>query len=656
MKLREFFAHYVYLSRYARPDLGVLRWEQSVEAASRTLRQHYSIPHSKWERLTGLDLRLAKSRALVPSMRLIQYLQACLTKNERVYNCCGMLTYREVFRDATYLLLCGTGCGVNISRRWVERLPALRPVDPRDTRTVVVEDSIGGWADAVQAVIESYWGGYTVQFDYSQVTPEGTILRSCGRPACGPGPLQRSIEDIRRLLAGKVERRDFTLRPIDVLDIICLAAQCVLAGGVRRSALLFAFDADDTEMMHAKSAESEWWVRHPHRAFANISVIVPPSQRRARRDELRQTFKTAYAFGEPGVLFIEDDQIVNPCAEIVFRPHIDGEPGFQFCNLSEVNLGACTSPADVVRAAEQAAIWGTLQSGFTTLNTRNNVAKALVVNEPLLGVSITGLFATPSDHVRHQCIWGDTLSRAARTVIDTNAKLAPRLGLRPAVRHTCVKPSGTVSSLLGVTPGVHPSPFTRYLRHAQERHGSVLSQWYRQVLGDEYIVDLSNMYPNTEALPFPIDGKHVISWNDVDVRSICTIVTNITKNYIEMGYNPRHSTFPNSVSFTFMVGESDLNTVIDWLLTSDVVPTGTTIFPNTVPEGFPALPYHPLVTDEKRNVWMSLAEVIRGLDGDRLPLPQWSGIRAEVYDYCDGDSCTLRSIASPSKACAEDGS
>lgn len=632
--INQAYMSYVYFARYARPDLGVTSWEQSVNRASNVIRQRIGLPHAKWSKVFNDYVESAKRQEVVPSMRLVQFLDACLSKNERVYNCCGMVTYPTIFEDVLYLTLCGVGCGINVSRKWVERLPSLKPLE-RPPATHTVEDSAEGWGRAAQALIDGFWRGQDTNFDFSNISPKGTILRSSGRPAPGPDPLRQSLDDVRALLLRKVKSHDYTLRPVDVFDIICILTRCVLAGGVRRAALLFAFDLEDEEMMLAKTGD--WWKSHPHRAFANISAIVPPQEVRALQDKVRKLFHTAYEFGEPGVLFINDDMIVNPCAEIVFRPVIDGEPGFQFCNLTEIALHTAKDIKDLVNRAKAASAWGTVQTAFTTLKTRNEVAKRLITQEPLLGVSITGLYTADYD-IRVDVFTTDVLRKMAHAVIQTNKELCKQLGIKEAVRHTCVKPSGTVSSLLGCSPGVHPCFARKFLRHAQEIKGSYMHNWYCKHIGEQYVVDVSNMYPNTVMMPFPIKFDNAITWRELPVRSVCSMIDIVTRDYIREGYTT--SDFPNSVSFTFSVSREQVDDVVNWLIATESRPTGTTIFPNSVPEGFAALPQHPLVRKEEQDKWLELYSVLSSWES--VPQPNWSSWVGRVETGCDGEICQVR--------------
>jgi ribonucleoside-triphosphate reductase len=301
----------------------------------------------------------------------------------RVYNC-GFLPVDDyrAFNEILFLLLGGTGIGFSVQRHHVEKLPEIRHPRADRKRRFLVGDSIEGWADAVKVLMRSYFEGTsTIDFDFSDIRPKGAKLITSGGKAPGPEPLKTCIRQLKSILNEKEEGSQ--LEPIEVHDIVCHIADAVLAGGIRRAALISLFSADDKEMIACKSGN--WWEKNPQRARANNSaVLVRHRVEKEFFDEVWDRIQHSNS-GEPGIYFTHDkDWGTNPCCEIGLRP-------FQFCNLCEVNVSNIESQEDLNERVKAAALVGTLQASYTDFHYLRPIWQRTTEKEALLGIGLTGI-------------------------------------------------------------------------------------------------------------------------------------------------------------------------------------------------------------------------------------------------------------------------
>jgi ribonucleoside-diphosphate reductase alpha chain len=489
-------AEYVFKSKYARYNAEAGRRETWSEAVKRTAQMHRArFPHEAAQ-IDEVEGALER-REILPSMRGLQFAGAGVTrKNMRLYNCTSSYCDRpRFFAEALWLLLAGSGVGFSVQRHHTDKLPPISA--PMSSAPYTVADSIEGWADATHALISAYMSGAPRPlFDFSQVRPAGSPL-SVGGTAPGPEPLRLALEGIEQVLRGAEGRR---LRPIEAFDCAMYLADCTRTAGTRRSATIAIFDADDEEMITAKTAP-EWYITHPHRARANISAVITPDTPRERYSEL---FRAARTYGEPGLVYLDSTEwAVNPCVEILMCPtHIKHhgeqverytvellnparraeweaqgyrfESGWSACNLSTVNVAAARDAAHLAELARLASRLGTYQASYTDTGYLGATSRAIIEREALLGVSLCGMAARPD-----LTLDAETLEAAARAAVQENADTAARIGTRQASRVTCVKPEGTASLVLGTSSGIHPAHARRYLRRVQASERESVFQAYR---------------------------------------------------------------------------------------------------------------------------------------------------------------------------------
>lgn len=478
---------------YSRWDDQTGRYETWNESVARVMNMHREYYNGKitpeLESLMQDAERLYKNKRILGAQRALQFGgDQLLRKNMKMYNCTSTYADRPAFfNELMWILLCGAGAGFSVQKHHVARLPDIQE-RKKQVKAYVVEDSIEGWADAVGVLMSSYfvgggvfpdYEGRKIYFDLSNIRPQGALI-SGGFKAPGPEPLRRSLDKIEYLIQGRVLKGESRLRPIDVYDISMHVADAVLAGGVRRSATISLFSPDDDEMMNAKTGN--WFVENPQRARSNNTVLLVRDQ--VTKEQFAEIMKRTKEFGEPGFGFSDSTEFTfNPCYEIGMYPvDANGETGWQGCNLVETNGSACSTPEEFYEACVSAAVLGTLQAGYTTFDYLTPATKSIFEREALLGVSITGWMNNPE-----VLFDKSVLRKGARIVKEINKKVAAIIGINPAARTTCSKPSGNASVLLMTASGITGEHAPRYIRNAQMNKQSEVVQLIKRT--NPYMVE-----------------------------------------------------------------------------------------------------------------------------------------------------------------------
>jgi len=329
--------------------------------------------------------QLVYDKKVLPSMRSLQFGGKPIEISpNRIYNCAYLpIDSIDAFSETMFLLLGGTGVGYSVQRHHVNKLPMIQKPYPKRKRRFLIGDSIEGWADAIKVLMKSYMngGGSRVEFDYSDVRPKGAMLVTSGGKAPGPQPLKECILKVKGILESK-ETGD-RLTTLEAHDIVCHIADAVLAGGIRRAALISLFNADDDEMIACKSGN--WWETNPQRGRANNSACL--MRHKITKEFFLDLWKRVElsGAGEPGIYLNNDkDWGTNPCCEIALRPN-------QFCNLCEVNVSNIESQDDLNERVKVAAFIGTLQAGYTDFHYLRDIWKETTEKDALIGVSMTGI-------------------------------------------------------------------------------------------------------------------------------------------------------------------------------------------------------------------------------------------------------------------------
>ena len=438
------------------------------ESLEETINRNMSMHLDRFPKLSRDIIKAYKQvhdLKVMPSMRSLQFGGEAIVKNNgRIYNCSFVhIKYERVFAEILYLLLCGCGVGYSVQKRHIESLPSIRT--PKRENVHIIHDSIEGWADAVDALMKAYFnGGIRPIFNYNQISPKGTYLITTGSKAPGPEPLQRALNLVETILKKAVGRK---LTSLELHDIICVLADCVLAGGIRRAALICLFDKNDSQMLSCK--HGEWWNHAPYRARANNSAVLVRNE--TTKDEFMEVFNACINSncGEPGFLWVDDPETgANPCVEIGLQSN-------QFCNLTSTNMTGIKDKKDFLNRVYAASLLGTLQASYTDFPYLGEKWKQITESEALLGCSFTGIADSPA-------ISAELLREGAQLVLDVNEKYADILGINKAARATAIKPEGTASCVLGSASGIHARHSEYYLRRIRINKEESLAKYLKLVV------------------------------------------------------------------------------------------------------------------------------------------------------------------------------
>ena len=472
-------------SRYAR----WLPEENRRETWSETCRRltDYWLSTDKINEKEAEELYQAVYNGMVmPSMRTLMTAGKALDRdNVSGFNCSYVaIDHPLAFSELMYILLCGTGVGFSVERKYVDKLPVVADELTSSDVVISVADSKMGWCEAVRELIALLYAGKIPTWDTSKVRPAGAPLKTFGGRASGPAPLEALMSytvETFKIAAGR------RLTTLESHDLCCKIAEVIVVGGVRRSALISLSDPTDDRIRNAKSGS--WWVEHPERALANNSAVY---DNKPDFPFFLNEAKSLYdsMSGERGFFsrlackkIVEShgrrdpnhDFGCNPCSEIILRPN-------QFCNLSEIIVREGDSLEDLKYKATVATIFGTLQSSLTNFRYLRKIWKKNTEEEALLGVSMTGI-------MDHSVLSGsegpelleEYLVELRKTCIDTNRKWAKRIGVQPSSAITCVKPSGTVSQLTNSASGIHPRFSKHYIRTVRADVKDPMAQYMKQV-------------------------------------------------------------------------------------------------------------------------------------------------------------------------------
>jgi ribonucleoside-diphosphate reductase alpha chain len=528
---------------YSRWDESKDRYETWEESVARVMDMHRDYYKDKMTPELSLMIDEAESlyklKYALGAQRALQFGGDQLRKHQmRMYNCTSTYADRpRFFSELFYVLLCGAGAGFSVQDHHTARLPDIAD-RKKQAKGWVVEDSVEGWADALGALMSSYFtadqqfpemAGRKVYFDLNSVRPKGAMING-GFKAPGPEPLRKALDKIEHLIQSRVLRGEKRLRPIDVYDIAMHAADAVLAGGVRRSATICLFTATDEEMINAKTGN--WFTDNPQRGRSNNSAVIVRDE--ITREQFKSIMGSIKEFGEPGFYFVEDkDFTTNPCVEIGMYPQIDGQSGWQGCNLTEINGGKCTTKEEFFKACRAGAILGTLQAGYTEFKYLDANTKKIFEREALLGVSVTGWMNNPD-----VLFDADVQREGAEIVKRVNREVAALTGINPAARTTCVKPSGNASVLLQTASGIHAEHSPRYIRHIQLNKDTEVAKLIAE--SNPYMVEESVWSANGTdyCIGFPIVAPAGSLYREETYgTALLEKVSMVQNNWVEAGTN-----------------------------------------------------------------------------------------------------------------------
>lgn len=494
----------------------------------------------------------------LPSMRLLQFSgKAARTTNVAAYNCSFTAPEKwSDFSEIMYISMCGAGSGWAAESENIQKLPQIKRQTGKTLPTYVIEDSKEGWADAFTKGMETWAEGSDIKFDYSKLRPAGARLKTMGGKSSGPEPLRSLLDFTKKKMLARQGKR---LENIDAHDMMCKIGECVVAGGVRRSAMISLSDLDDVQIRDAK--KGQFWNTEPQRMLANNSAVYleKPTATEFMEEwialmksgsgergifnrgslakqlpERRVEFLDKNGWGQPGT---------NPCGEIILQPK-------QFCNLTEIVARANDTEKTLLKKVRLATILGTYQASLTDFPYLSKKWKQNCEAEALLGVSITGQWDCPA--VRNP----DTLNKLRKEALRVNKVYAKRFGINESTCITTCKPSGNTSQTVDSASGMHPRHAPYYIRRVRISATDSLFKMLRdQGVPFNPEVGQSMETATTYVIDFPVKAPNgSVFKNDMTAIEQLEYWKMVKINYTE--HNP---------STTISIGENEWIEVANWL-------------------------------------------------------------------------------------------
>lgn len=500
-----------------------------------------------------------REKKVLPSMRALQFAgPAAEVNNARIYNCCFLpIDSLHSFSETMFLLLGGTGVGYSVQKHHVAQLPPIMKKGKK--RHYLIEDSIMGWADAVKVLFKAYLEGkFTPEFDFRAIRHKGARLITAGGKAPGPEPLKICLSHVQAILDRKQEGEFLT--PLECHDILCHIANSVLAGGIRRSAMIALFSHDDEEMITCKYGN--WWELNEQRGRANNSAVL--ERESVGQEEFNDLWKRieASGSGEPGIYWTNNkDWGTNPCCEIGLRP-------YQFCNLCEVNVSNITSQEDLNDRVAIASFFGTLQAGFTDFHYLRPIWAKTTQKDALLGIGMTGIGS--GEILKYD------LDIAAHVAKSMNNVISGVIGTNEAARITCIKPSGTTSCVLGTASGIHAWHAPFYLRTIRFNKNEDVAM-YMEINHPELCEDDVLRPKDTLCVRIPIKAPEGSIFRTETAVDTLERVKKFATEWIKPGHINGDNT--HNVSATISIKSDEWNTVGEWMWNNREVYNGLSVLP-----------------------------------------------------------------------------
>jgi ribonucleoside-triphosphate reductase (thioredoxin) len=613
---KTFLSDLVHYRTYAKYIPDENRRETKFETIERNIQMHVDRFPKFEDQIREAYKQVFEGRA-VPSMRSMQFsMDGILRRNNRAFNCYSIaITSFKAIADMFYQSMSGGGVGYSVRQMHISQLPKINEgfVAP----PFVIEDSAEGWADSIIALLSNP----DVQFDYTKIRLMGTPL-STGGTASGPKALIHMHSQVRQILRKALERK---LTPFEVHRICCHISDCVVVGGVRRSATISLFDPEDSEMLNCKSGA--WWEKYPELARANNSAVVHKSDSRAE-EKARAIIEACFAGGqaEPGLSWTNsDDYLFNPCHEISIRASGGS------CNLSEVNAAKCFSQEEWLKAVEAATIIGALQASYTDFKYVDPQWRKNAEEEALLGVSITG-------QAENQAILTEENLRAGSDLaVKVNREWASKIGINPAKRITTTKPSGTASSWLGTTAGIHAGHEVEYLRRVRIDKESKLAKSLQRHFPAFVVQDPFRETDCIMQIPVRMNENVLLRKNETSVQ----LLERMKKLY-ENWIIPGHIEGPNThnVSLTVSYQNHEKEAIKDWMVNNKDFYYGISLIPYDGGD-YKYLPYSQPIHPEVFEVLeKSFSEIAEHYDFKNIKeVRDMTDFTAEAA--CQGGACTL---------------
>lgn len=661
-------------SKYAKYLPNVKRREDWSELVQRNADMHAKKYPQIANEIYEVYGRSVLPKKVVPSMRSFQFAGKAIEVNHsRMFNCASRkLDSATAFAEVMFLLLGGSGVGISVQKHHVAEIPAITP--PKKTsRKFVVSDDIMGWADAIKALMKSYTMDRAyVNFDFSDIRPKGTRLVTAGGTAPGPEPLKECVNNIRKILDRAIEDRGSgtKIKPIEAHDIACHIANAVLAGGIRRSAMISLFSKDDEEMLTCKgnfqvdivettkidehnydvtikyngrlktlklsdwdmgnilkTGTIAWYNLEEQRGRANNSVMLLRGNTTEEEFKLLMKKVELSKAGEPGIYWTNDLELgTNPCCEI----SLDLRGGF--CNLTEVNVSGLEGQEDLNQRVKDATFLGTLQAGYTEFHYLGEQWQAIAEEDALLGVSMTGIGS------------GEVLDldicEAAEKAVEENARVTSLIGINPAKRIGTVKPSGTASLVLGSSSGIHAWHNDYYIRRFRVNKDEALYKYALEKLGSTFVEDDVFSPKTTGVISIPIKAPDNAILRTETPIDLLERVKRFQIEWIRGSHREGENT--HNVSVTVSIKGNEWDGVTEWMWINKDFYNGISVLDY---DGgtYLQMPFEDITETKYKALSTRLSEVVK--DFNILDIVE----EEDIVDHkgesaCSGGQCEISSI------------
>lgn len=604
-------------NKYARYSEEMGRRETWDEIVTRNMEMHIR-KFPKMETEIKRAYALVYSKKVLPSMRSLQFGgKAIELNNARLFNCSYLpVDSYHSFSEAFFLLLSGCGVGYSVQAHHVSKLPAIKK--PTKSKKYMIGDDIIGWADSVKALLKAFMGksSYDPIFDFRSIRKKGEPLKTSGGKAPGPGPLRVALSNVRAILETKEDGEQLT--PLECHDIMCHIADAVLAGGIRRSAMISLFDRNDNDMLTCKFGN--WWEVNPQRGRANNSAVLVRGD--VGKEEFMELWKKVEQSnsGEPGFYWTNDtDWGTNPCCEIALRP-------YQFCNLVEVNGSDIEDQIDLNNRLAAAAVIGTIQASYTDFHYLRDIWRQTTELDALVGIGMTGIASN--------AIEGLNLKLAVEIAKLTNESISDDIRINKAARMTCVKPSGTSSIVLGTSSGIHAWHDEYYIRRVrvgkEEALYKYLETFHPEILEDDAF---SPSTMSVISIPQSAPSGSVTSPNETSLEFLSRIAK-MNEEWVKPGHTDGANS--HNISATVSVGQEEWAPVGEWLWDNQESYNGLSFLPRDLGT-YTQAPFESISKEQ----YDEMSSVLHGIDpADIKEDGDYTDLKGEAA--CAGGACEIK--------------
>lgn len=549
----------IVFSKYAKFKEDKNRRETWNEIVDRNKEMHQKKYPQLKDEIESIYNKYVYSKKVLMSMRSAQFAGKPIElAPNRLYNCCYMpVDDYHVFSEMMFLLLGGTGGGYSVQKAHVDKLPEIRK--PTKKRKYVIQDSIEGWSDAIKVLCKSYFFGKPKpRFIFDDIRPKGAILKTSGGKAPGPEPLKDCLHNLEKIF----ERKDNgdKLTTLECHDMMCYIADAVLAGGIRRAALISLFDIDDEDMLTCKFGN--WWELNPQRGRSNNSAVIV--RHKITKDKFLKLWEKIQASGsgEPGIYFTNNaDWGTNPCCEIALRP-------YQFCNLTTINVSDVEDQEDLNNRARAASFLGTLQAGYTDFHYLRDIWQKTTEKDALIGVSQTGIASKK--------VLSLNLEEASKKVIEENKRISQIIACNPAARTTCIKPEGSGSLVVGSSSGIHAWYDNYYIRRVRFNKEEPIYKYLLKVMPE--LIEDCKFKPTQEAMiNIPIKAPNKGIFRDETALQLLERIKKYSIEWVKPGHIKGENT--HNVSATISVKDNEWKDIGDWMWKNREYYNGLAVLP-----------------------------------------------------------------------------